>query len=267
MSSVVDVLCALQSAQIRKTLLSCYRIFFQGVCPIFQGLHYNFGLHPEATTCGLRKNRSCLVACTRTILYFLAKDDPRQSYVQNSTFWISLVFEISFSLRTLFAPREFRSERNFVLDSWIGRIKSYSVIQTKKGLITAFFYILRSEPLFVTSAHDIFDNNGGKLTHPDSDICINIEPGTFPDGRQQPIFFHVIYDDTHVIRDIPETNKRTLISPVIKCGPEDINPHKAVEIVLPHCLYMDEVKKGSIEVYRCGQYTSEGSLSCRIRSH
>ncbi|XP_067043625.1 uncharacterized protein [Acropora muricata] len=123
---------------------------------------------------------------------------------------------------------------------------------------------IRSEPLFVTSAHDIFDNNGGKLTHPDSDICINIEPGTFPDGRQQPIFFHVIYDDTHVIRDIPETNKRTLISPVIKCGPEDINPHKAVEIVLPHCLYMDEVKKGSIEVYRCGQYTSEGQQKWEI---
>lgn len=139
MSSVVDVLCALQSAQIRKTLLSCYRFFSQGVCPIFQGLHYNFGLHPEATTDGLRKNRSCLMACTGTILYFLTKDDPRQSYVQNSTFWISLVFEISFFLRTLFAPREFRSEQNFVLDSWIGRIKWHSVIQTKKGLITAFF--------------------------------------------------------------------------------------------------------------------------------
>ena len=133
--------------------------------------------------------------------------------------------------------------------------------------ITAFSYILRSEPLFVTSAHDIFDNNGGTLTHPGSDVCINIEPGTFPDGKQQSIFFHVIYNDTYVIRDIPETNKRTLICPVIKCGPEDINPQKAVEIVLPHCLYVDEVKKGSIEVYRCGQYTSEGSLFCRDRSH
>lgn len=64
---------------------------------------------PGATTC-LRKNRSCLVACTGTILYFLTKDDPRQPCVQNSTLWISLVFEISFFLRTLFAlSRELRN--------------------------------------------------------------------------------------------------------------------------------------------------------------
>ena len=116
--------------------------------------------------------------------------------------------------------------------------------------------------MFVTSAHGNFDSTGGTLSHPNSDICINIEAGTFPNGKQQPIFFHVIYNDTYVIRDIPETNERTLISPVIKCGPDDINPQKAMEIVVPHCLYVDEVKKGSIAVYRCEQFTNEGSLSC-----
>ena len=40
---------------------------FQGLY-IFQELHYNFGIHPEAITYGLRKNQSCLVACTETIL-------------------------------------------------------------------------------------------------------------------------------------------------------------------------------------------------------
>ncbi|XP_015777661.1 PREDICTED: uncharacterized protein LOC107355591 [Acropora digitifera] len=117
-----------------------------------------------------------------------------------------------------------------------------------------------SELLFVTSACDNFDSTGGKLTHPNSDICINIEPGTFPHGKQQPIFFHVVYNDTYVIRDIPETNERTLISPVIKCGPDDINPQKAMEIVVPHCLYVDEVKKGSIAVYRCEQFTNEEQI-------
>ena len=129
------------------------------------------------------------------------------------------------------------------------------------------FYSLRSELLFVTSAHGSFDNTGGTLTHRDSDVSINIEPGTFPDGNQQPIFFHVIYNDTYVIRDIPERNERTLISPVIKCGPDDINPQKAMEIVVPHCLYIDEVKKGSIAVYRCEQFTNEGRLSCCRKSH
>ncbi|XP_067017943.1 netrin receptor UNC5B-b-like [Acropora muricata] len=122
---------------------------------------------------------------------------------------------------------------------------------------------LWSELLFVTSAHDNFDNSGGKLTHPDSDVCISIEPGTFPDGKQQ-LFFHVIYNDKVVIQDIPETNERTLISPVIKCEPDDINPQKAVEIVLPHCLYVDEVNKGSIEVYRCGQFTNEGPQTWEV---
>ena len=133
--------------------------------------------------------------------------------------------------------------------------------------ITAFFYNLRSELLSVTSARGSFDNTGGTLTHPDSDVCINIEPGTFLDGNRQSIFFHVIYNDTYVIRDIPETDKRTLISPVIKCGPDDINPQKAMEIVVPHCLYVNEVKKGSIAVYRCDKFTNEGRLSCCSKSH
>ena len=98
-------------------------------------------------------------------------------------------------------------------------------------------------------------------------MCINIEPGTFPDGKQQPIFFHVIYNDMYAIRDIPETNDRTLISPVIQCGPGDINPQKAMDIVIPHCLYVDEVKKGSIAVYRCEQFTNKGSLSYCIGGH
>lgn len=129
------------------------------------------------------------------------------------------------------------------------------------------FYSLRAELVFVTSAYGSFDTTGGKLTDPNSDVCINIEPGAFPDGNQQPIFFHVIYNDTYVIRDIPETNERTLISPVIKCGPDDINPQKAMKIVVPHCLYVDEVKKGSIAVYRCEQFTDEGRLSCCSKSH
>ena len=92
--------------------------------------------------------------------------------------------------------------------------------------------------------------HGGTLTHSDSDVCINIEPGTFLDGNRQSIFFHVIYNVTYVIRDIPETNERTLISPMIKCGSRDINPQKELEIIVPHCLLdLDEVKKGFIAVY------------------
>ncbi|XP_068673822.1 uncharacterized protein [Montipora foliosa] len=118
--------------------------------------------------------------------------------------------------------------------------------------------IASSFPQFVTHAEGIFNINGGILTHPDSNVSINIEHGTFPDGHPQPIFFNVIHDDTYVIRDVPETDERTLISPVIHCGPHDINPNKAIEIVVPHCLYVDEVKKGCITVYRCGEFPDIG---------
>ena len=171
---------------------------------------------------------------------------------QNSLEWISKLNILDSTGEIFF----------WIPGSGLSHIKSSDQERANHSL----FYILRSGLLFVTSAHDNFDNTGGKLTHPDSDVCINIEPGTFPEGKQQ-LFFHVIYNDKDVIQDIPETNDRTLISPLIKCEPDDINPQKAVEIVLPHCLYVDEVNKGSIEVYRCGQFTNEGSLSCRIRSH
>lgn len=72
------------------------------------------------------------------------------------------------------------------------------------------------------------------------------------------MFFGVVYDETMLLRDIPETPENTLISPVIQCGPENINLSKPVEIVLPHCLYVDEVKKGCISVYRCEQFSDEG---------
>ena len=68
-----------------------------------------------------------------------------------------------------------------------------------------------------------------------------------------------MYDETLLLRDFPETPERTLISPVIQCGPEDISLSKPVEIVLPHCLYVDEVKKTSISVYRCEKFSDQGN--------
>ena len=140
--------------------------------------------------------------------------------------------------------------RVFTSEFWIPRgkfcsrfrigITLHSVIQTKKRQQQFFFffsfYIHSSELLFVTSARDNFDNTGRTLTNPDSNVCINIEPGTFPDGKQQPILFHVFCNEMYVLQDIPETKERTLISPVIKCGPGDINRQKVMEIVVPHCL-------------------------------
>lgn len=101
---------------------------------------------------------------------------------------------------------------------------------------------------------------------PDSDIKINVDSGAVPEGVNQRFFFRVVYDETSLLRDIPETPNKTLISPVIQCGPEDINLLKPVEIVVPHCLYLDDVKKDTISVYRCGSYSDDGNNTIILTS-
>ena len=118
----------------------------------------------------------------------------------------------------------------------------------------------RSYPQYLTRAEATFDSSGGRLTAEDSNVTINVESGAVPNGVSQQFYFGVVYDDTLLLRDIPETPERSLISPVIKCGPDDIDLLKPVEIILPHCLYMDEVKKTWVSVYRCRQFSEKGAF-------
>ena len=97
-------------------------------------------------------------------------------------------------------------------------------------------------------------------------MTINVESGAVPNGVSQQFYFGVVYDDTLLLRDIPETPERSLISPVIKCGPDDIDLLKPVEIILPHCLYMDEVKKSWVSVFRCRQFSEKGTFFFQNRS-
>ena len=118
----------------------------------------------------------------------------------------------------------------------------------------------RSYPQYLTRAEATFDSSGGRLTAEDSNVTINVESGAVPNGVSQQFYFGVVYDDALLLRDIPETPERSLISPVIKCGPDDIDLLKPVEIILPHCLYMDEVKKTWVSVYRCRQFSEKGAF-------
>lgn len=113
---------------------------------------------------------------------------------------------------------------------------------------------------YLTQAEATLDSTGGKLSAPDSDVTIAVDSGTVPEGTHHKFFFRVVYDETSLLRDIPETPDRTLISPVIECGPHDINLLKPVEITVPHCLFFDEIKKDSIAVYRCEKYSDKGKF-------
>lgn len=96
----------------------------------------------------------------------------------------------------------------------------------------------------------------------DTDVRVIVPKGAIPAGINQHVFFGVFYDETTLLRDIPEAPDKTLISPVIECGPHDIHFSKSVAIVVPHCLCLNEAKDECITVYRCGKFSAEveGSL-------
>ena len=105
-----------------------------------------------------------------------------------------------------------------------------------------------------------FSNTGGELSAPlESDISIIVPSGAIPAGINHNIFFGVFSEDTILLRDIPETPDKTLISPVVECGPHDIHLSKPVEIIVPHCLCLSDAKMEWITVYRCGHVLSQGT--------
>ena len=121
-----------------------------------------------------------------------------------------------------------------------------------------------SFPKYITKLEATFTNTGGELCAPlNSDVRIVVPSDAVPAGIKQPVFFGVFSDETTLLRDIPEAPNRTLISPVVECGPHDIRLLKPVEIIVPHCLCLSEAKKEWISVYRCGRFSPgvEGSDS------
>lgn len=124
-------------------------------------------------------------------------------------------------------------------------------------------YLPSSFPKYITKLEAKFTNTGGELCAPlDSDVRIIVPKGAIPVGMSQPIFFGVFSDETSLLQDIPVAPDKTLISPVVECGPHKIHLSKPVEIIVPHCLCLGEAKKEWITVYRCGTFPAEveGSL-------
>jgi len=124
-------------------------------------------------------------------------------------------------------------------------------------------HLLTSLPNYITKLEATFTSSGGELCAPmDTDDRVIVPKGAIPAGINQHVFFGVFYDETTLLRDIPEAPDKTLISPVIECGPHDIHFSKSVAIVVPHCLCLNEAKDECITVYRCGKFSAEveGSL-------
>ena len=117
-----------------------------------------------------------------------------------------------------------------------------------------------SFPKYITEVKATFTNTGGKLSAPfQSDIRIIVPSGAIPAGISQNIFFGVFSEDTILLRDIPGTPDKTLISPVVECGPHDIHLSKPVEIIVPHCLCLSDAKMEWITVHRCRNFLAQGT--------
>ena len=115
-----------------------------------------------------------------------------------------------------------------------------------------------SFPKYVTKFEATFTSAGGELSAPsDSNVRIIVPKGAIPAGTNQPVFFGVLSDEIPLLRDIPAEPDKTLISPVVECGPHDINLSNPVEIIVPHCLCLSKAKRKWITVYRCGNFAAE----------
>ena len=65
---------------------------------------------------------------------------------------------------------------------------------------------------------------GGELSAPlKSDIHIVVPSSAIPTGTNQDVFFRVSPEEKILLRYIPEPPSKTLISPVVECGPHDIH--------------------------------------------
>ena len=118
-----------------------------------------------------------------------------------------------------------------------------------------------SFPKYITRLEHTFTSTGGELCAPlESDIRIIVPSGAIPAGINQSVFFGV-FDETTLLRDIPEAPDCTLISPVLECGPHKIHLLKPVEIIIPHCLDLKEAKREWITVYRGGEFFAQGNVS------
>ncbi|XP_076368268.1 netrin receptor UNC5C-like isoform X8 [Tachypleus tridentatus] len=91
---------------------------------------------------------------------------------------------------------------------------------------------------------------GARITVPDSGITMTVPKGSIKGGAKEEIYVAVLRDD----KDRPRlTDKQTLLSPVIQCGPTGVSLRKPVIISFQHCAVVDP------ESWCVGVYSSESS--------
>ncbi|GIY41462.1 netrin receptor UNC5B [Caerostris extrusa] len=122
---------------------------------------------------------------------------------------------------------------------------------------------------------------GGRITLPDTGISLTIPRGAIRKGSVS-LYLALLRDD----KDRPNlSDKETILSPVVQCGPPDLSFTKPLILSLPHCGVVDTPEKWTISIFSSdppsvedespawknlvtvGQETIVTPLFCQVDSH
>ncbi|XP_055933878.1 netrin receptor UNC5C-like isoform X5 [Argiope bruennichi] len=122
---------------------------------------------------------------------------------------------------------------------------------------------------------------GGRITLPDTGISLTIPRGAIRKGSVS-LYLAILRDD----KDRPNlSDKETILSPVVQCGPPDLTFTKPLILSLPHCAVLDSPEKWTISIFSSdppsaeeespawknlvtvGQETIVTPLFCQVDSH
>ena len=86
-------------------------------------------------------------------------------------------------------------------------------------------------------ARGLVDHNGGKFTIGDTGVSLIVPPQAIPEGHTEGIFIAIMNQE----KEHPQvTNKQSLLSPVVKCGPSGLKFERPVILSMPHCALLED---------------------------
>ncbi|KAM7451780.1 Netrin receptor unc5c [Porites harrisoni] len=86
-------------------------------------------------------------------------------------------------------------------------------------------------------AWGLVDHNGGRFTIGDTGVSLIVPPQAIPEGHTEGIYIAIMDQE----KDHPHiTAKESLLSPVVKCGPNGLKFKRPVVLSLPHCALLED---------------------------
>ena len=118
---------------------------------------------------------------------------------------------------------------------------------------------LPSKADYKHAAWGLVDHNGGLLTIADCGVSLLVPPMAIPEGRTEAIFIALMKEDG----DYPSLSERqSLLSPVVVCGPNGIKFSRPVMLTMPQCAAFQEDNAWNMS----GETTFGGRGWCESRT-